>query len=122
MRKIQSGGVTVSKRPLNYSDLGSWKRTMTCYSGILAYRFMFLDAVSTHLRLEYEFDIKSRILLEKNTNFDTSFNATKLSKSQLFNIKSTLLRNKVNSETLISGYLATDYYTNIKDPCRLLFF
>ena len=37
-----------------------------------------------------------------------------VSKNQLFNIKSTLLRNKVNNSTLISGYLATDFYANIK--------
>ena len=118
MRKIQSGGVTVSKRPLDYTDLERWNRTFTCYSGIIAYRFMFLDSVSNHLRLEYEFQNKSRILLEKYADFDTN----EFSNNKFFNLKSTLLRNKVNSETLISGYLATDYYTNIKDPCRLLFF
>ena len=106
MRKIQSGGVTVSKRPLNYSDLGSWKRTMTCYSGILAYRFMFLDAVSTHLRLEYEFYNKSRILLEKKANH------TKLSNNHCFDVKSPLLQNK--NETLINGFLGTDCYANIE--------
>ena len=110
MRKIRSGGVTVSKQPRGYSDLERWNRTMTCYSGIVAYRFMFLDAVRTHLRLEYEFYNKSRVLLEKNSNF----NATKFSNNQCFNMKSTLLRNKVNNETLISGYQATDFYASIK--------
>ena len=110
MRKIQSGGVTVSKRPLGYSDLERWNRTITCYSGIIAYRFMFLDVVNTHLRLEYEFHNKSRVLLEKKPDF----NVTKLSDNPLFNVKSTLLRNKVNSETLINGYLGTDFYANIR--------
>ena len=110
MRKIQSGGVTVSKRPLGYSDLERWNRTITCYSGIIAYRFMFLDVVNTHLRLEYEFHNKSRVLLEKKPDF----NVTKLSNNPLFNVKSTLLRNKVNSETLINGYLGTDFYANIR--------
>ena len=110
MRKIRSGGVTVSKRPLGYSDLERWNRTMTCYSGIFAYRFILLDAVSTHLRLEYEFQNKSRILLEKNTDF----NVTEFSNIKFFNIKSTLLKNKVNNEALINGYLATDFYANVK--------
>ena len=110
MRKIQSGGVTVSKRPLDYTDLERWNRTFTCYSGIIAYRFMFLDTVSNHLRLDYEFQSKSRILLEKHADF----NVTKLSYNQMFNLKSTSLRNKVNSDTLINGYLATDFYANIK--------
>ena len=110
MRKIQSGGVTVSKRPLNYKDLEGWNRTFTCYSGIIAYRFMFLDTVSNHLRLDYEFQSKSRILLEKHADF----NVTKLSSNPMFNLKLTSLRNKVNSETLINGYLATDFYANIK--------
>ena len=110
MRKVQSGGVTVSKRPLGYSDLERWNRTITCYSGIIAYRFMFLDVVSTHLRMEYEFHNKSRILLEKQANF----NVTNFSNNQLFNVKSTLLRNTVNNDTLINGYLATDFYATIK--------
>ena len=112
MRKIQSGGVTVSKRPLDYSDLARWNRTMTCYSGIVAYRFMFLDAVSTHLRLEYEFKNKSRILLEKSANFSV----TDLSNERLFDIKRTLLRNEMNNVTLLNDFLSTtDFYANIKD-------
>ena len=110
MRKLQSGGVTVSKRPRDYTDLESWNRTLTCYSGFIAYRFIFLDSVSNHLRLEYEFQKKSRILLEKNADF----NVTDFSDNKFFNIKSTLLRNKVNDKTLINGYLATDFYANIK--------
>ena len=109
MRQLQSGGVTVSKRPRSYDDLERWNRTLTCYSGIIAYRFMLLDSVSTHLRLEYEFKNKSRILLEKNADF----NVTKFSDNNFFNVKSTLLRNNVNNETLINGYLATDCYANI---------
>ena len=114
MRKIQSGGVTVSKRPSGYTDMERWNRTMTCYSGIVAYRFMFLDAVSTHLRLEYEFQNKSKILLEKNPEFDV----TRFSNSQCFNVKSTLLRSKVNKEALVNGYLATDFYANIKQKTQ----
>ena len=110
MRKIQSGGVTVSKRPRGYTDLKRWNRTITCYSGIIAYRFIFLDSVSDHLRLEYEFQTKSRILLEKHADF----NVTDFSDSKLFNMKSTLRRNNVNKKTLINGYLATDFYANIK--------
>ena len=110
MRKIQSGGVIVSKRPLNYSHLKRWNRTVTCYSGIIAYRFMFLDVVNTHLRIEYKFQNKSRILLDKNADF----NLTKLSSNQLFNMKSTLLRNKVNEETLNKGFLSTDFYADIR--------
>ena len=114
IQKVQSGAVTVSKRPLGFSDLEHWSRTATCYSGIVAYRFLSLDAVSTHLRLEYEFHNKSRILLEKHADF----NATKFSKNQLFNVKSTLLKNKVNNETLINGYLATDFYANVKQKAQ----
>ena len=110
MRKLQSGGVTVSKRPRDYTELKRWNRTLTCYSGFIAYRLMFLDSVSNHLRLEYEFQNKSRILLEK----DADFNVTEFSDNKFFNMKSTLFRNKVNSETLINGYLATDFYANIK--------
>ena len=114
MRKIQSGGVTVSKRPSGYTDMERWNRTFTCFSGIIAYRFMFLDSVSTHLRLEYKFQNKSRILLEKHADF----NASKFSSNQLFNIKSTLLRNNVNNETLVNGYLTTDFYANIKQKIK----
>ena len=71
---------------------------------------MFLDSVSTHLRLKYEFQNKSRILLEKKPGF----NVNDFANNQCFNIKSTLFRNKVESETLINGYLATDIYANIK--------
>ena len=109
MRKIQSGGVTVSKQPRGYTDLERWNRTLTCYSGIIAYRFMFLDSVSTHLRLEYEFQNKSRILLEKHVGF----NITKFSHSQLFDIQSTLLRNKVKNESLLNGLSATNFYADI---------
>ena len=114
MRKIQSGGVTVSKQPRGYTDLERWNRTLTCYSGVIAYRFMFLDSVSTHLRLEYEYQNKSRILLEKHTDFSTN----KFSNNQLFNIKSTLLKNNVNNKTLINGYLATDFYANINEKIQ----
>ena len=108
-RKLQSGGVTVSKQPRAYTDLQSWNRSLTCYSGIIAYRFMFLDSVSSHLRLEYEFRNKSRILLEKHADF----NVTEFSDNKFFNVKSTLFRNNVNNKSLINGYLATDFYTNI---------
>ena len=114
MRKIQSGGVTVSKQPRGYTDLERWNRTVTCYSGIIAYRFMFHDSVSGHLRLEYEFQNKSRILLGKNANF----NVTEFSKTNLFNVKSTLLRNNLNNETLVNGFLATDFYANIKEKVK----
>ena len=86
MRKLQSGGVTASKQPRNYTDLERWNRTLTCYSGIIAYRFMFLDSVSTHLRLEYEFQNKSKILLEKHADF----NVTEFSDNKFFDVKSTL--------------------------------
>ena len=75
---------------------------------------MFLDSVSTHLRLEYEFQNKSRVLLEKHTDF----NANNFSKNQLFNIESTMLKNNVNNETLVNGYLATDFYANIKQKIQ----
>ena len=115
MRKIQSGGVTVSKRPLGSSDLERWSRTMTCYSGIIAYKFMLLDVVSTHLRMDYEFQDKSRILLEKSANFSV----TELSKKQLFDIKTTLLRNEMNNKTLLNGFLSTtDFYATIKQKSR----
>ena len=71
---------------------------------------MFLDVVSNHLRLEYQFNNKSRILLEKHADF----NVNEFSINKLFNVKSTLLRNKVKNETLINGYLATDFYANIE--------
>ena len=118
MRKLQSGGVTVSKRPRSYADSERWNRSLTCYSGIIAYRFMFIDSVSNHLRLEYEFRNKSRILLEKHA----SFNVTKFSDNNFFNVKSTLLRNNVNNQTLINGYLATDFYANIKHKAHGLKF
>ena len=70
---------------------------------------MFLDSVSNHLRLEYEFKNKSRVLLEK----DADFNVTEFSDSKFFNMKSSSLRNKVSRETLINGFLATDFYANI---------
>ena len=111
IRKVQSGGVTVSKRPLGYSDLEHWNRTITCYSGIIAYRFMFLDVVSTHLRMKYEFQDKSQILIEKNVDLNT----TSLSNNQMFNLKSTLLKNKVNKPTLMSGFLSTDFYADVKE-------
>ena len=115
MRKIQSGGVTVSKRPLGYSDLERWNRTITCYSGIIAYKFMLLDVISTHLRMDYEFQNKSRILLEKSANFSV----TELSKKQLFDIKTTLLRNEMNNKTLLNGFLSTtDFYATIKRKSR----
>ena len=111
MRKIQSGGVTVSKRPRSYTDLERWNRTIKCYSGIIAYRFMFLDSVSNHLRLEYEFRNKSSILLEKNADF----RARKLSRKQLFDIETTLLRNEMNNESLFYDFLSTtDFYASIK--------
>ena len=114
-RKIQFGGVIKSKRPLNYSEFKRWNRTITCYSGIVAYRFMFLDVISTHLHMEYEFKHKSRILLEKNTDFD----ATELSNKRLFDIKTTLLRNKMNNKTLLNDFLSvTDFYANIKHKSR----
>ena len=93
MRKLQSGGVTASKQPRNYTDLERWNRTLTCYSGIIAYRFMFLDSVSTHLRLEYEFQNKSKILLEKHADF----NVNEFTNNKLFNVKSTLFKNNVNN-------------------------
>ena len=110
MRRIQSCGVAVSKRPLTYSDLQRFNRTITCYSGIIAYRFLFLDVVSTHLRMEYEFQNKSRILLEKNADL----NATGLSNNKLFNMKLSSLRNSINNSTLINGFLSTDFYANVK--------
>ena len=111
MRKIQSGGVTLSKRPLNYLDLKRWNRTITCYTGIIAYRFLILDVISTHLRIEYEFQNKSRILLEKSANF----NVTKLSNKELFNMKTTLVRNEINNKTLLNDFLSTtNFYANIK--------
>ena len=100
----------MSKRPRDYTDLERWNRTFTCYSGIMAYRFIFLDSVSSHLRLEYEFQNKSRVLLEKHADFNTA----KFSNNGLFNIKSTLLRNNMKNETLINGYLATDIFLNIR--------
>ena len=111
MRKIQSGGVTVSKQPRSYTDLERWNRTIKCYNGIIAYRFMFLDSVSNHLRLEYEFRNKSSILLEKNADF----RARKLSRKQLFDIETTLLRNEMNNESLFYDFLSTtDFYASIK--------
>ena len=70
---------------------------------------MFLDSVSNHLRLEYEFKNKSRVLLEK----DADFNVTEFADSKFFSMKSSSLRNKVSRETLINGFLATDFYANI---------
>ena len=87
---------------------------MTCYSGFIAFRFIFLDSVSNHLRLEYNFQNKSRVLLEKNTDFS----GTEFSDNKFFNMKSTLLRNNVNKKTLINGYLATDFYANIKQKIK----
>ena len=75
---------------------------------------MFLDSVGTHLRLEYEFQNKSRILLEKHADF----NVKEFSDNKFFNMKSTLLRNNVNNNTLINGYLATDFYANIKQKAH----
>ena len=80
----------------------------------MAYRFIYLDSVSSHLRLEYEFQNKSRVLLEKHADFNTA----KFSNNGLFNIKSTLLRNNMKNETLINGYLATDFYANIKQKIQ----
>ena len=111
MRNVQSGGVTVSKRPLGYKDLKRWNRTLTCYSGILAYRFIFLDSVGTHLRLEHEFQNKSRILLEKHP----VLNITEFYDNKFFNVESTLLRNNVKNDTLLNGCLATDFYASIKE-------
>ena len=110
MRKIQSGGVIVSKRPRGYTDMKRWNRTLTCYSGIIAYRLLFLDSVGTHLRLEYEFQNKSHILLEKHAGL----NVTDFYANKLFNVETTLLRNNVNKDTLINGYIATDFYASVK--------
>ena len=72
---------------------------------------MFLDSVSNHLRLEYEFRNKSSILLEKNADF----RARKLSRKQLFDIETTLLRNEMNNESLFYDFLSTtDFYASIK--------
>ena len=76
---------------------------------------MFLDAVSTHLRLEYEFQKKSRILLEKSDDF----NVTELSNKRLFDMKITLLRNEMNNKTLLNNFLSnTNFYANIKRKTR----
>ena len=71
---------------------------------------MFLDSVSNHLRLEYEFQDKSRVLLEKHADF----NATEFSSNKFFNMKSILIRNNLNKTTLINGYLTTNFYANIE--------
>ena len=114
-QKIQSGGVIISKRPLNYSDLDRWNRTVTCYSGILAYRFMFLDVISTHLRLEYEFLNKSRLSLEKSADFS----ASELLNKRLFDTKTTLLRNEITNKTLLNNFLSiTDFYVDVKRKTR----
>ena len=70
---------------------------------------MFLDSVTANLRLEYEYRNKSRILLEKHNNFDVS----EFSDNKLINVKSTLLENNVDNETLMSGYLETDFYADL---------
>ena len=101
-------------RPNDYRDLDQWNRTFTCLSGFIAYRFMFLDSISGHLRLEYEFQNKSLISLEKYADFNT----TEFTNNQLFNIKSTLLRNNVNNQTLVNGFLATDFYAKIKQKMK----
>ena len=72
---------------------------------------MFLDVISSHLRMEYEFQNKSRILLEKSANF----NVSELSNKRLFDIRTTLLRNEMNNKTLLNDFLSiTDFHANIK--------
>ena len=114
-QKIQSGGVIISKRPLNYSDLERWNRTVTCYSGNIAYRFMFLDVISTHLRMKYELLNRSRILLEKSAYFSVS----ELSNKRLFDIKTTLVRNEMTNMTLLDNFLSVnDFHVNVKRKSR----
>ena len=71
---------------------------------------MLLDSVGTHLRLEYKFKNKTRILLEKHADL----NITEFYDNSFFNVKTTLLRNNLNNETLLNGYQATDFYANIQ--------
>ena len=60
--------------------------------------------------MEYEFQKKSRVLIEKNVDL----NVTEISNNQIFNMKSTLLRNKVDNYSLINSLLSTDFYAHIK--------
>ena len=39
-RQIKSG-VIVSKRPKRYTEMKEWKQTVTCPSGVMAYRNIF---------------------------------------------------------------------------------
>ena len=67
---------------------------------------MFLDVVKPHLRIEYESKNISRILLNKNDDLDVK----KLSRSNVFNVKSILRENKMDNITLLNGFLSTDFY------------
>ena len=60
--------------------------------------------------MEFEFQKKSRVLIEKNVDL----NATKLSNNQIFNMKSTSLRNKVDNYSLVNGLLSTDFFAQIR--------
>ena len=76
---------------------------------------MFLDVISTHLRMEYEFQNRSRVLLEKSANFD----ATELSNKRLFDLKTTLRKNQLNNKTRLNDFLSTtDFYASIKQKRR----
>ena len=70
---------------------------------------MFLDVVNTHLRLEYDSKNVSRISLKKNDDLDVK----KLSRSNVFNVKSILSENKMDNHTLLNGFLSTDFYARI---------
>ena len=70
---------------------------------------MFLDVVNTHLRIEYESKNVSRILLKKKEKLDVK----KLSSNTIFNVKSILLENKMDNDTLLNGFLSTDFYARI---------
>ena len=76
---------------------------------------MFLDVISTHLRMKYELLNRSQILLEKSAYFSVS----ELSNKRLFDIKTTLVRNEMTNKTLLNNFLSiTDFYVDVKRKTR----
>ena len=65
--------------------------------------------------MEYTFQNRSQILLEKSANFSV----TELSNKRLFDINTTLLRNEMSNKTLLNDFLsATNFYASIKRKSR----
>ena len=103
--KLQPRGVLANKRPDNYSHLVKWNRTLSCSSGFLAYRLLFLDVVSHHLRMEYTYEETSAEKLDIDTlksSLTAGTNITKFYEQ----LQSTRLLREVKRKEKVIKYLS----------------